>query len=108
MIPSQPELEVMSGHAFMNDQRPVVVRTCQREVTELFGGRRSPTGAVVLQAGGAREVVVFAPAVHRVEVAWNGLYGVVREFLRHAENVPIDQKFADCQFVGRLLLDLRL
>src|SRR5579872_6714466 len=92
----------------MNDQRLVVVRTCQCEVAKFFGRRRSPTGTVVPQSRGTSEVVHFAPAVHRVEVAGKWLYGVMREVLRHTENLLLNQKFSDCQFIGYLPLDFRL
>src|SRR5579863_8523717 len=98
----------MSGHAFMDDQRPIVVCTCQREVAKLFGGRRGPTGAGILQSRGTGEVVHFSPAVHRIEISGNGLYGVMGEVRWHIENVSINQEFSDCEFVSCLLLDFRL
>src|SRR5438094_10666098 len=104
VFPRETKLKIMTGNTFVNGDWSRIHCCRAPEVAKFVRRFRHVTNAVLFQARGRREVIVFSKT-ERAQIFGSRPKGVMLNPIGHREDAALLEKFSDLKFFLSRVLD---
>src|SRR5262245_44822355 len=107
VFPREAKLKIMAGSSFVDGDGPRIHRGRAPEVAKFFRRLGHVTNAIFIQSRRRSEIILLSKS-KRAQVFGCWPKSVMLDPLRHGENAPFFEKFADLKFSFSRIFDPRI